>query len=80
VRSRPAELRRRQRRTLSVADLVVPPPVAEMEEVVFEVTGTVAMGNVAEVAPPGTVIEAGTVATAGRLLASVTTKPAAGAG
>ncbi|WP_059439083.1 hypothetical protein [Anaeromyxobacter sp. PSR-1] len=59
---------------------MIPPPLAEIDDEVLEVTGTVAMGNVAEVAPPGTVTDAGTVATAGRLLASVTGKPAAGAG
>jgi hypothetical protein len=65
--------------TVSVADLVTPPAVAEMDEFVFAVTGSVVMGNVANVAPAGTVTAAGTVAAVVRLLRSVTVVPPGGA-
>lgn len=65
--------------TVSVADWVTPPPLAEIVDEVEAVTGNVAIAKVALVVPPGTVTEAGTVATAVRLLVSVTTYPPAGA-
>src|SRR5687768_13697046 len=46
---------------------------------VSAVTAVVVTGNVAEVAPSGTVTVAGTVATVGLLLARVTVTPPAGA-
>lgn len=53
---------------------------AEIVAVRVEVTVKVVTVNVADVAPAGTVTEAGTCATPVRLLVSVTTVPPAGAG
>src|SRR5947209_3395420 len=66
--------------TVSVADRVTPPPVAETTTVVDAVTAFVATVKVALVAPAATVTLVGTVAAAVLLLASVTTSPPAGAG
>ena len=65
--------------TVRVADLVTPAPDAESEDVVLAATGKVVTGKVALVEPAGTVTDAGTVATAVRLLASAATYPPAGA-
>ncbi len=65
---------------MSVAERVVPPARAEMEDEVREATGKVVIGNVAVVDPAGTVTDVGTVATAVRVLLRVTTTPPAGAG
>lgn len=48
--------------TLSVADAVVPPSVAEMVTAVFDATGMVLIGKVADVAPATTVTLEGAVA------------------
>ncbi len=58
----------------------MPPPLAEIAAVLEEVRTAVVIGYVAVVAPAATVTLAGTWATAGRLLDSVTTNPPAGAG
>ena len=44
-----------------------------------ELTGAVLIGNVALLPPPGMTTDAGTAATSGLLLASVTTNPPGGA-
>lgn len=64
--------------TVSVAGAEVPPAAAETVEVVAVPTEVVAMVNVAEVAPAGTVTLAGTDAAA-LLLESATETPPAGA-
>jgi hypothetical protein len=65
--------------TVRVAVLVVLPAVAEMVTSVGEATGYVLTAMLAKCCPPGTVIEAGTVAAAGLSLARDTTVPPAGA-
>src|SRR2546426_11187767 len=67
--------------TVSSADLVTPPKLAEIVAEVDAVTDTVVTINVALVAPAGTVTlpTAGTLAAAGLLLERVTTTPPAGA-
>ena len=65
--------------TVSVADRVTPPAVAEMVADVEAVTDVVVIVKVALVAPAATVTLAGTV-TAAELSESVTTSPPAGAG
>jgi len=65
--------------TVSVADRVTPPAVAEMVADVAAVTDVVVIAKVAPVAPAGTVTLAGTVAD-GELSESVTTIPPEGAG
>ncbi len=59
---------------------MVTPLLAEIVTDRVEVTADVVIGNVAVVAPASTLTDAGTWATAVRLLDSVTTIPAAGAG
>jgi hypothetical protein len=65
--------------TVSVADVVTPPAVAEMVADVEAVTNVVVIVKLALVAPAATVTLAGTV-TAAELSESVTTSPPAGAG
>jgi hypothetical protein len=60
--------------------LIVTPLLAEIVTNRLEVTAAVVIGNVAVVAPASTFTDAGTRATAQRLLFSVTTIPPAGAG
>ena len=62
------------------AVLVMPPLAALIVTVVFALTGAVVMGNVADIAPAGTVAFAGTAALLGLLLLRVTPIPLAGAG
>jgi hypothetical protein len=67
--------------TVMVAVRVIPLYVAEITDVVVEVTALVATAEVAaEVAPAGTVRVAGTVTAPMLLLVSETTAPPAGAG
>ena len=63
---------------VSAALCVAPPNDAEMVAVCFVVTALVVIGNVALVAPAGTVTLAGTAAAA-KLLESATVAPPAGA-
>jgi hypothetical protein len=65
--------------TVSAADRVTPPDVAEMVTTATDVTAFVVTRNPTVVAPAGTVTLAGTAATAVLLLDSVTTAPPAGA-
>src|SRR5881397_2761983 len=65
--------------TLSVADFVTPPKEPEIVTEVGEGTVTVEIVNEALVVPASTVTLAGTVATDGLLLDSVTTAPPGGA-
>lgn len=66
----------------TVSNFVWPTPLAEAEIVnaVGVETAVVAMLNVAQVCPAGTVRSGAIAATAGSLLASVTTVPPTGAG
>src|SRR4051794_27481777 len=66
-------------RTLSVADFAMPPYLPVIVPVNVAVTGTVVMRNVPEVAPAGTVMNAGQVAFV-FVLVSATTAPSVGAG
>ena len=66
--------------TVRSAVLLTPPYSAEIVTAVVLDTATVVTGNVAVILPPGTVTLAGTVATEGLLLDSVTTTPPLGAG
>ena len=65
--------------TVRVAEPVVAPPFAEIAAVDTLVTAFVVTVNVADVVPAATVTDAGVVATATLLLASVTTRPPVGA-
>jgi hypothetical protein len=65
--------------TVSVAVFFTLPTDAVIVADVVAVTGAVVMANEVELAPAGIVTLAGTVAAAVRLLASVTTRPPAGA-
>jgi len=65
--------------TVSAADRVTPPDVAEIVTVCADVTAFVGNENPTVVAPAGTVTLAGTAATAALLLDSATTAPPAGA-
>jgi hypothetical protein len=66
--------------TVSVADRVTPPDVAEIVTTVADVTVFVVTTNPTVVAPAGTVTLANTLVTAVLLLDRVTTAPPAGAG
>src|SRR5262245_24839856 len=66
-------------RTVRVALFVTPPAVAETVTVVLAAPADVVTTNVAELLPAGTVTLAGTLATVGLPLDSVTTFPPAGA-
>lgn len=63
-----------------MAIFVLPPHVAVMGTIALAVTAVVVMVNDADVAPEGIVTLAGTEATSGSPLVSVTTSPSAGAG
>src|SRR6185436_19983883 len=65
--------------TVSAADRVTPPDIAEIVTTVAEVTAFVVTTNPAVVAPAGTVTLAGTEAAAVLLLDSVTITPPDGA-
>ena len=66
--------------TVNATVLVTPPKVAEIFTAVVTVTNVVLMVKEAEVAPAATVTIAGTEATAGLELETVTSVPPAGAG
>src|SRR5206468_11104086 len=65
--------------TVSTAELLTPPYVAEIVTAIGAATGLVEIVNAALVAPAGTVTLAGTVATARSLLESGISAPPAGA-
>ena len=64
--------------TVSAADRVTPPDVAEIVTVCVDVTAVVDTVNPTVVAPAGTVTLAGTAAASALLLDRVTTTPPAG--
>ena len=75
----PRLARQAQGVTVSVADLVVVPVVAEMTGICWDVTVAVLTTKVTELEPAGTVTVAGTVAAAVRLLCKLTIVPPEGA-